>query len=214
MQEHIDKLVRLVEESRKAKGSGLKPSSEFRGSRLVPLTEKDDIEAYLVTFEEIMEAHKAARDRWAHHLAPQLTGKAQLAFAALPSMESVDFDAIKKAVLAHYDVNEEVNRRRFSALTGSKSETNREVAVKLMYLQQKWLKECKNMDDTKEAIGIEQFLNTLPPEKRIWLTEIKPRACVEAGELADEYEQAREQEPSGQKATPHKKCNFCHKQGH
>ena len=176
--------------------------------------EKDNIEAYPVTFERIMEAHKVARDRWAHHLAPQLTGKAQLAFSALPSSESADFDAIKKAVLARYDVNEEAYRRRFRALTRSNGETNREVAVKLMDLQQKWLKECKNMDDIKEAIGIEQFLNTLPPEKRIWLTERKPRTCVEAGELADEYEQARKQDPSGQKATPHKKCNFCHKQGH
>ena len=214
MQEHIDKLVRLVEESRKAEDSGSKPSSELRGIRLVPLTEKDDIEAYLVTFERIMEAHKVARDRWAHPLAPQLTGKAQLAFAALPSSESADFDAIKKAVLACYDDNEEAYRRRFCALTRSNGETNREVAVKLMDLQQKWLKEYKNMDDIKEAIGIEQFLNTLPPEKRIWLTERKPRTCVEAGELADEYEQARKQDPSGQKATPHKKCNFCHKQGH
>ena len=70
------------------------------------------------------------------------------------------------------------------------------------------------MDGIKEAIGIEQFLNTLPLEKRIWLTEGKPRTCVEAGELLDEYEQARKQDPSGQKTTPHKKCNFCHKQRH
>ena len=44
MQEHIKKLVRLVEESRKAEDSGLKPSSELGGICLVPLTEKDDIE--------------------------------------------------------------------------------------------------------------------------------------------------------------------------
>ena len=32
--------------------------SELSGVKLVPLSEKDDIEAYLVTFERVMEAHK------------------------------------------------------------------------------------------------------------------------------------------------------------
>ena len=57
---------------------------ELSGVKLVPLSEKDDIEAYLVTFERVMEAHKVEKDRWAHYLAPQLTGKAQLVFAAVP----------------------------------------------------------------------------------------------------------------------------------
>ena len=36
-----------------------------------------------------MVAHKVDKERWPHHLAPQLTGKDQLAFAALPT-ENVD----------------------------------------------------------------------------------------------------------------------------
>ena len=46
-----------------------------------------------------------------------------------------------------------------------------------------------------EAIGLEQFLNTLPIEKRVWMYDNKPKTCVEAGELADEYEQVCKQEP-------------------
>jgi len=44
--------------------------------KLVPLPAKDDIEAYLATFERVMQAHKIPHNRWAIHLAPQLTGKA------------------------------------------------------------------------------------------------------------------------------------------
>ncbi len=51
--------------------------------KLVPLTVQDDIEAYLVTFERIMEAYKIPKEQWTYYLAPQLTGKAQQAFAAL-----------------------------------------------------------------------------------------------------------------------------------
>ena len=60
-----------------------------------------------MTFERIMSAHEIQKDQWSYHLAPQLTGKAQLAFAALSSTEAKDYDAIKAAILARYDVNEE-----------------------------------------------------------------------------------------------------------
>ena len=47
---------------------------------LLGLNEKDDVEAYLVTFRRIMEAHNILEDRWPHYLTSQLTGKAQLLF--------------------------------------------------------------------------------------------------------------------------------------
>ena len=31
----------------------------------------------------------------------------------------------------------------------------------------------------------------LPTEKKLWVLERKPETCVQAGELADEYEHAR-----------------------
>ena len=52
--------------------------------RLVPLTEKDDIE---VMFERIMQAHKVEPIRWTQYLAPNLTGKAQQAFAQQSTRE-------------------------------------------------------------------------------------------------------------------------------
>ena len=46
-----------------------------------------------MTFERIMVAHKIDKTRWPHHLAPQLKGRAQLAFAALPTANSDDYEA-------------------------------------------------------------------------------------------------------------------------
>lgn len=48
--------------------------------KLVPLTKKDYIEAYLITFERIMAAHKVEKGFWLQYL---VTGRAQLAFTAL-----------------------------------------------------------------------------------------------------------------------------------
>ena len=61
----------------------------------------------MVTFEHIMTAHMVNKDRWLHFLAPQLSGWAQLAFAALPTEQSADYSAIKAAILARYDIHEE-----------------------------------------------------------------------------------------------------------
>ena len=69
--------MKLVEESRTAHPH--KSAQDLLSVKLVPLTEKDDIETYLVTFEQIMVAHKKDKTRWPHHLALQLTGRAQLA---------------------------------------------------------------------------------------------------------------------------------------
>ena len=54
-----------------------------------------------------MAAHKVEKSRWSQYLAPQLSGRAQLAFAALPATSAGDYDGIKTAVLARYDINEE-----------------------------------------------------------------------------------------------------------
>ena len=104
-------LMKLVKESRTAHPH--KSSQNMLSVKLVPLTEKDDIEVYLVTFERIMVAHKIDKTRWPHHLPPQLTVRAQLAIAALSTAISDDYEAIKTAVLTRYDINEEAYRMRF-----------------------------------------------------------------------------------------------------
>ena len=106
MRSQMEELMKVVE----AKES--KPAKEL-SMKLVPLTERDDIEAYLVTFERIMEAHKVEKDCWSQFLAPQLTGRAQLAFTAPPTADSGSYEAIRTAILARYDINEEAYRHRF-----------------------------------------------------------------------------------------------------
>ena len=69
--------------------------------------------------------------------------------------------------------------------------TNRELAVKLMDLQRKWQKGCESIEELQEIVGKEQFYNSL----KLRIMERRPKTCVEAGEFADEYEQARLQEP-------------------
>lgn len=97
MRAQMDRLMKVVETTAKTEA---RPAAKELSVKLVPLSEKDDIETYLVTFERIMEAHNIKKDNWSQYLAPQLTGKAQLAFAALPTEDSGKYAAIKTAILA------------------------------------------------------------------------------------------------------------------
>ena len=51
--------------------------------QLTKLEATDDIEAFLVTFERVMASCRVPDEEWTMHLAPNLTGKAQQAYAAL-----------------------------------------------------------------------------------------------------------------------------------
>ena len=79
--------------------------------KLTKLAENDDIEAFLTTFERAVEAHGVDRDKRAAILAPQLTGKARLAYAAMSDHDAKDYDRVKAAIFRRYDINEETYRR-------------------------------------------------------------------------------------------------------
>ena len=168
-----------------------------------------------------MAAHNIWEDRWPHYLTSQLTGKAQLAFAAVSPSDSGNYEKIKAAILIRYGINEEEYRRRFRSARRKDGETNRELAVRLMEWQVKWLKECHTVEDIMNALGNEQFLNTLPTDKKLWVLKRKPETCVQAGELADEYGQARRPETETlASSTPKpnrvssRECQYCGKSGH
>ena len=80
--------------------------------KLSKLTESEDIEAFLTTFERMMRVYGVKEDRWAFKLAPQLTGRAQQAYAALNVDDAGQYKQVKAAILRRYDINEETYRQR------------------------------------------------------------------------------------------------------
>ena len=78
------------EEDRKRYEDLIKGMHDSRATRVGPeslkltkLSESEDVEAFLTAFERAVEAHGVDEDKWAVFLAPQLTGKALLAYAAM-----------------------------------------------------------------------------------------------------------------------------------
>ena len=54
-----------------------------------------------------MAAHEVEKARWTYKLAPQLSGRAQQAFAAMEQAKTGDCDEVKAAILRRYDINDE-----------------------------------------------------------------------------------------------------------
>ena len=114
--EQMDMLRQLVEDTRRDRTDEARAPSikilEGEG-KLVKLTEQDDIEAYLTTFERVMRAYEVKEERWAVKLAPQLTGKAQQAYAAMKTEDAGRYEKLKEVILRRYDISEETYRQRF-----------------------------------------------------------------------------------------------------
>ena len=92
LQEQILALEQLVQQSahpQEEATGGLSAPPTSRAAipehdvMVAKLTEKDDIEAYLVTFVRMMTAYRVDQGLWSLKLPLQLTGKAQQAYAAM-----------------------------------------------------------------------------------------------------------------------------------
>ena len=104
MARQMEMMRNLVEKSQRDEGINRVGGEQIK---LTKLSESDDVEAYLTTFEGMMEAYRVEKSKWAYLLAPQLTGKAQQAYAAMAGEESGDYDSLKDAILKRYNINEE-----------------------------------------------------------------------------------------------------------
>ena len=133
------------------------------------------IEAYLTTFERV----NVKAERCVYKLAPNLTGRAQLAYAGIPSAEESDYKALKEAILKRSDINEEAYRQCFGAATLKDTESYRELAVRVKDLLNKWMKDHKgSVEEVLEQVALEQFASKLSQDMHF---TCKPGTVLEVG---------------------------------
>ena len=159
--------------------------------KLMKLSATDDIEAYLTTFERLMRAYDIPETRWTLKLAPQLTGKAQQAYAAMEHDRATDYSVMKAAILHRYEITEETYCQRFRTAKRKEGEMQTELVIRIKDAARNWVKKCTTRDELFDAVVLEQFINTLEPATRVWVKEWKPDTSADAARLADDYEQVR-----------------------
>ena len=121
MQQHVDSLLQVVGRPHEA-ASGAGSSRGDKEAKVSKLSDEDDIEAYLTTFERMMMAYGVPKDRWVFRVAPQLTGKAQQAYAAMAAEDTGDYDQLKAAIFQRYSITE-TYRVRFRSVARAREES-------------------------------------------------------------------------------------------
>ncbi|GAA6233161.1 uncharacterized protein LOC116730391 [Lates japonicus] len=106
--------------------------------------------------------------------------------------DSEDYNKVKAAILAKYEITPDTYRRRFWSLKIEPGETPRELYVCLKDLFSKWVRpEKSTVNEISETIILEQFLRMVHPEPEIWIRQHDPKTAEAAARLAEVFTSAR-----------------------
>lgn len=194
--EHEFKMARLQAQTSLEVSPDNSHSSGFHfkadtAAKLLPkLVSEQETETFLITFEKIANLNKWPKENWAAVLQTQLKGKGLKVFSELSLKECGDYEILKKAILTAYELCPEVYRKRFRSYQKSTTETHADFAFRLTQSFKRWLNGVKTWDDVellRETFLMEQFMETVPTDLKLWLTDRDPKSLEIMARLADQY---------------------------
>lgn len=156
---------------------------------LVPHFRETEVDSYFNAFERIVISLCWPKEAWTILLQCKLVGKAQEVFSTLPLEESLNYDAVKLAILRAYELVPEAYRQRFRNHKKNSSSTFVEFAHEKSALMDKWCSASK-VDDfasLRELILLEDFKSCLSERVVVYLNEQKVSSLSHAAVLADEF---------------------------
>lgn len=170
----------------------LQVSQSFDISRqiaLVLLFRESEVDTYFTVFERIAATLQWPRNVWPLLLQCKLVGKAQEVCSALTLEQSLDYDAMKNAVLRAYELVPEAYRQKCRNLVKSPGQTFVEFARDKVNLFEKWCTANKvtTLEQLREFILLEDFKNSLPEKIVIYLNEQKVSTLTGAAVFSDEF---------------------------
>ena len=170
------------------------------------LKEGDDIQAYLDTCDRLVENHGWSEEVSATKLAEKVRGKARLAFARLPLTDTKSYSKIKAAILKCYDLTPDSLRKNFRCSSRKSGESHSEWAIRLKDYLARWLNSetVTNLDEVREMVICEQFLNKVSPELQGRLKEQKFKNVQEMADFSDRFAAAHGWKRSEYKGFKHK----------
>ena len=159
-------------------------------ARLVPKFEEANVDGYFAHFERTALNLGWPKECWSMLLQTVLTGKAQRAYATLPTENCADYDLVKAAVLKSFELVPEAYRQKFRTQRKTENQSYVEFLREKENTLDKWC-DSKRIDGDAEKLRqlilAEEFLNCVPEEVRVHLSERKTDVTYEMAALADEY---------------------------
>ena len=159
-------------------------------ARLVPKFEEANVDEYFVHFERTALNLGWPRECWSMLLQTVLTGKAQKAYATLPAENCADYELVKAAVLKSFELVPEAYRQRFRTQRKTENQSYVEFLWEKENALKKWCDSKRidgDVEKLRQLILAEEFLNCVPEEVRVHLSERKTDVNYEMAALADKY---------------------------
>ena len=183
-------LEKLKAESLSSDGSEIKENKlDGWSSKLIPKFDETEVNKFFIAFEKVATQLEWKRELWAVIAQSVFIGKAQVAYAALNNEDSKDYEIVKSAVLAAYQLVPEAYRQKFRTCIKKSSQSYVEFAKEKEILFTEWLRasEVSDFDSLKELILVEDFKNGLPKEIRTHIEEFDIGNLESAAKASDWY---------------------------
>ena len=148
------------------------------------------MDGYFAHFERTALNLGWPKECWSMLLQTVLTGKAQRAYATLPTENCADYDLVKAAVLKSFELVPEAYRQKFRTQRKTENQSYVEFLREKENALDKWC-DSKRIDGDAEKLRqlilAEEFLNCVPEEVRVHLRQRKTDVTYEMAALVDEY---------------------------
>ena len=166
---------------------------------MAPFEESEDIQDFLEAFEGIMNMQRVDSSESVLRLTPLFKGKARTVCIDVGSMTA--YEGVKKAILSQYSVSPERCRKEFRMHAWTRDAEPNAWIAKGKKLMNRWLRPEDGMEQVLNKIAVEQFINALPQELRIWVASHSPDTPTAIAELIESYDSAHS--PLGNKVRTH-----------
>lgn len=164
---------------------------------MVPFDEnKDQIDAYLKTFEKLARATNIPAEHWAINLSGLLQGSAKNEFNKLSDSESDNYDTVKAALLKRYKLTADTYRRKFKQATKASSETHAQYIRRVADLFQRWIDLAETPQTyagLRDEMIKDHILGSYKSDLLIHLAIREKSTLEEIGNAADRFDDAHSQ---------------------
>eukprot|EP00745_Piridium_sociabile_P018041 TRINITY_DN2685_c0_g1_i9.p2 TRINITY_DN2685_c0_g1~~TRINITY_DN2685_c0_g1_i9.p2 ORF type:complete len:385 (-),score=52.20 TRINITY_DN2685_c0_g1_i9:3104-4258(-) len=169
---------------------------------LDPLTEKDDVDAYITQFERIATMSKWKETTWASRMVSLLRGRPRDAVMRLKADQMNDYATVVTTLLDYFRLDAEAYRKRFRAMKKEPEETFKQVLGRLRTCLTRWCVAAgcdeDNAEEVKDLFLQEQIYNQFSPDFVFEVRRAGPKTAeevaTEATKLANVRQAGREAE--------------------
>ena len=148
---------------------------------------EEDVDSYLGAYEAHMDSYSVPRTQWSKHLAPILNPDATEVYMAMESEDRKNYDSLKEALYAHYNMNKETYRRKMEQLRRKLGESWTVCGKRYKSLVRKWISGCETVEDIVELLAVDAITRLMPRPVANHVKDRSPTALAEATKLADDF---------------------------